>query len=151
MSILERHEMICSIQTFLRVICKRNVTLIDRRGCKFKSLNSALNFQMKEKAGKGIGTAVNQANFITEQENYLWENGFLGSDNTELLCHTLVWVFGIQFALRAGQEHRILRCQNSQLSLQVDESGHEFLQYMEDISETNNGGLSHLRIKRKVV
>ena len=107
---------------------------------------------MKEKAGKGIGSAVNQANFITEeQENYLWENGFLGSDNAELLCHTLVWVFGIQFALRAGQEHRNLRFQNSQLSLQLDESGREFLQYMEDISKTNNGGLSHLRIKRKVV
>ena len=32
-----------------------------------------------------------------------------------------------------------------------DELGHEFLQYMEDIIKTNNGGLSHLRIKRKVV
>ena len=138
------YEMICSVQTFLRVKCKRNVTFIDKRGCKFGSLNSALNFQMKEKAGKGIGTAVNQANFITEeQENYLWENGFL-------LCHTLVWVFGIQFALRAGQEHRNLRFQNSQLSLQLDESSHEFLRYVEDISKTNDGGLSHLHIKRKV-
>ena len=107
---------------------------------------------MKEKAGKGIGTAVNQANFITEeQKNYLWENGFLGSDNAELLCLTLVWVFGIQFALRARQEYRNLIFQTSQLSLQLDESGHEFLQYMEDISKTNNGGLSHLRIKKKAV
>ena len=49
---------------------------------------------------------VNKANLITdEQEDYLWENGFLGSENAELLCHTLVWIFGIQFALRAGQEH----------------------------------------------
>ena len=50
----------------------------------------------------------------------------------ELLYYTLVWVFGIQFALRAGQEHRNLRSKNSQLSLQHDESGNEFLQYMED-------------------
>ena len=62
-----------------------------------------------------------------------------------------MWVFGIQFALRAGQEHRNLRFQNSQLSLQLDESGDEFLQYMEDITKTNNGGLSHLGIKRNVV
>jgi hypothetical protein len=40
---------------------------------------------------------------------------------------------------------------DSQLSLQVDELGKEYLQYVEDISKTNNGGLAHLRIKRKVV
>ena len=107
---------------------------------------------MKEKASQGIGIVVNKANFISEeQENYLWENGSLGSENGELLCHTLVWVFGMQFALRAGQEHRNLRFSNSQLCLQHDESGHEFLQYMEDVSKTNNGGLCHLRVKRKVV
>ena len=39
---------------------------------------------------------------------------------------------------------------NSQLSLQCDELG-EVLQYNENIRKTNNGGLSHLRIKRKVV
>ena len=93
-----------------------------------------------------------QVNFISEkQENYLWENGFLGSENGKLLCHTLVWVFGMQFALRAGREHRNLRFNNSQLCLQHDESGHEFLQYMENVSKTNNGGLCHLRVKRKVV
>ena len=31
------YEMIGSIQTFLRVQCKRNVTLIDKIGCTFRS------------------------------------------------------------------------------------------------------------------
>ena len=44
-----------------------------------------------------------------------------------------------------------MRLRISQLSLQCDELGREFLQYTDDISKTNNGGLSHLRIKRKVV
>ena len=146
------YKMLGSIQTFLQVKCKRNVTLIDKSGRTFRSLNSALNFQMKEKAAQGIGIVVNKANFISEeQENYLWENGFLGSENGELLCHTLVWVFGMQFALRAGQEHWNLSFNNSQLCLQHGESGHEFLQYMEDVSKANNGGLCHLRVKRKVV
>ncbi|XP_022810328.1 uncharacterized protein LOC111347344 [Stylophora pistillata] len=106
---------------------------------------------MKERARQGIGVDVNHANLITqEQENYLWEHGFLGSGNAELLRDTLVWVLGVQFALRAGQEHRNLRLRNSQLSLQCDELGREFLQYTEDIRKTNNGGLSYLRIKRKV-
>ncbi len=68
-----------------------------------------------------------------------------------MLRDTLVYVFGMQFALRAAQEHRNLRRENSQLSLQVDEFADQYLQYYEDISKTNNGGLAHLRIKIKVV
>ena len=110
-----------------------------------------MNFQIKEKAAQGVGVVINQAKFITkDQENFLWENGFLGSKNREILCYTLVWVFGIQFALKAGQEHRNLRFKNSQLSLEHDELECEFLQYMEDINKTNNGGLCHLCVKRKV-
>ena len=45
----------------------QNVTLIDRSGCTFKSLNSDLNFRMKEKAAQGIGIVVNWANFISEK------------------------------------------------------------------------------------
>ena len=45
--------------------CKRNVSLIDKKGCAFRSLNSALNFQMKEKAAQGVGVVVNQAKFVS--------------------------------------------------------------------------------------
>ena len=146
------YEMINSIQTYLRVECKRNLTLIDKSSCVFRKLNSALNYVLKDRAQQGLGVEICQAKGITEeQENYLWLHGFLGSSNGELLRDTLVFVFGMQFALRAGQEHRNLRRRNSQLSLQVDELGKEYLQYIEDISKTNNGGLAHLRIKRKVV
>ena len=53
--------------------------------------------------------------------------------------------------MRAGQEHQNLRFKNSQLSLEHDDSGCKFLQYVEDISKINNGGLYHLRVKKKVV
>ena len=46
-------------------------------------------------------------------KKYLWEHAFLSSDNAELLHDTLLWVLGVQFALRAGQEHRNLRPRNS--------------------------------------
>ena len=37
---------------------------------------------MKERAGQGFGVKVTQAHFISEeQENYLWEQGLLGSSN----------------------------------------------------------------------
>ncbi|CAB4023344.1 Hypothetical predicted protein, partial [Paramuricea clavata] len=126
------YEMISSIQAYLHVECKRNVNLIDKTAHVFRNLNSALNFVMKERAGQGIGVETSQAKFITEeQENYLWEHGFLGCTNAALLRDTLAFVFGLQFALRAGQEHRNLRRENSQLSLQVDEFGDEFLAFIQ--------------------
>ena len=135
---------------YLRVQCKRNITLIDKKG--FTSEFICFKLCNEERARQGIGVDVNQANLTTlEQEDYLWEHGFLGSEDGELLRDTLVWVLGVQFAVRAGQEHRNLRLRNSQLSLQCDELGCEFLQYTEDISKKNNGALSHLRIKRKAV
>ena len=104
------YEMINSIQTYLRVECKRNLTLIDKSSCVFRKLNSALNYVLKDRAQQGLGVKIFQAKGITEeQENYLWLHGFLGSSNGELLRDTLVFVFGMQFGLRAGQEHRNLR------------------------------------------
>ena len=40
---------------------------------------------------------------------------------------------------------------NSQLSLSADRSGAEYLQFVEDVSKSNNEGLVHLRVKNKVV
>ena len=71
------YEILSSIQIYLRVQCKQNITLIDRKGCTFRNLNSALNFVMKERAQQDIGVDINQANLITqEQENYLWNMVF---------------------------------------------------------------------------
>mgnify|MGYP000049554726 CR=1 FL=1 len=68
---------------------------------------------MNEKAASRLSLIVNQAKYIAkEQENFLWENGFLGSENGKILCFNLVWVFGIQFALRTEQEHRNLELEN---------------------------------------
>ena len=56
---------------------------------------------MKEKATSGLGVVVNQAKFIAkEQENFLWENGFLGNEDRKILCFKLVWAFGIHFTWR---------------------------------------------------
>ena len=71
----------------------------------------------------------------------------------ELLRNTIMilFVFGNCFALRAAQEHRNLGTKNSQLSLHTDESGAEYLQYVEHVSKSNNGGPPYLQIKNKVV
>lgn len=102
---------------FSYIHCRYGLQLVDKSCQRFRQLNSALNHQMKEAAAKGIGTTPKQAEVITvEQENDLWERGFLGSDEPEKLRDTVLWLFGLNFALRAGQEHRSLRMQNSQAS-----------------------------------
>ena len=58
---------------------------------------------------------------------------YLGNDSPEVLRNTLVWVLGLNFALRADQEHRNLRIKK------------------EDESKTNSGGLAHAHLKRKTV
>ena len=60
------YEMINSIQTYLRVECKRNLTLIDKSSCVFRKLNSALNYVLKDRAQQGLGVEICQAKGITE-------------------------------------------------------------------------------------
>ena len=58
------YEIINSIQAYLRFKCKRNVNLIDKTACVFRSLNSALNFVTKERAGQSIGVGQRSRKII---------------------------------------------------------------------------------------
>ena len=37
------YEILSSIEMYLRVQCKRNITLIDKKGCTFRNLNKLMN------------------------------------------------------------------------------------------------------------
>lgn len=102
------YEMICSLQGCLRTECWWDLCLIDNKGGRFCSLNSGLNFNLKERAGRGFGGDTNQAQCITPKEiDFLWKKCLLGSINPELLRDVLVFVLGNEFALRAGRNTRI--------------------------------------------
>ena len=64
------YEMICSLQCYLRFQRKGPLFLIDKKFCKFRNLNSALNFVLKERAGEGIGS-------ITSKYIFIWLMSFL--------------------------------------------------------------------------
>ena len=54
-----------------------------------------------------------------------------------------MYLFGIHFALRGGNEHRRLRAVHSQIIKGVDkETGLHYLEYREDVSKTNAGGIT---------
>ncbi|OWF34689.1 uncharacterized protein KIAA1958-like [Mizuhopecten yessoensis] len=107
---------------------------------------------MKNLAKQGFVINKKQAEIITEeQEQLMWEKGVMGTDTPEKLLNTLVYQLGLNFALRAGQEHRNLRCgPYSQITVKQDSDGKTYLEYREDVSKTNAGGLLHRKVTPKV-
>ena len=96
------YEMICSLQCYLLFQRKGSLFLIDKKGCKFRNLNSALNFVSKERAGEGTGRITSYAKVITpDQMEYLWQRGFLESGTPELLRNTVHFVLRNCVASRA--------------------------------------------------
>ena len=70
-------------------------------------------------------------------KEYPWE------DSGTQLVKMLVYMFGLHFALQGGKEHRCLHCINPQIVLKYDDKGKKYLEYTEDISKTNAGGLNN--------
>ena len=65
---------------------------------------------MRNLTRRGIGTMKRKAAPIsTETEADMWSKGILGSDTSTKLVHTVLYLIGIQFALRSRDEHRHLR------------------------------------------
>lgn len=81
-------------------------------------------------------------------ENKLWEMGILGDSDPTTLVNTMVYVFGLHFALRGRDEHRRLR--PSQLTIRAANDGRRYVQYREDVSKTRSGGLKTFKRPLKV-
>lgn len=119
----------------------------------FRQITNTLDKLMKERAEKGIGLKVKQAQVITvEEEETLFSTGVLGLDTPLRLLRLLFYLVGLRFALRAGREHHNLRCgEFGQFNLMTDVDGIEYLQYTEGFSKANQGGLKHCKVNAKSV
>ena len=58
----------------------------------------------------------------------------------QALLDTMIFMSGLYFALRSGQEHRSLRM--DQIRLVEPPAGLSFLLYTENVSKNNPGGLT---------
>ena len=116
----------------------------------FAGFQRTLDSEMKRLRSHGMGVKKKQAEPITaEEENLLWEGGLLGEENPQALLDTMLFLCGIHFALRSGEEHRSL--QLSQFELVVPKEGCARLIYTENYSKNNQGGLQHRKVKPKCV
>ncbi len=122
----------------------------------FTELKFMLDNEMKKRTREGLACPVKQADVITEdQENQLWTMGILGKDKPLQLLRTVLYLLGINLALRAGQEHRVLHSiatgHRNQLSFAVHD-GKRVIIYKEDPgTKTNQGGIRHKKLLGKTV
>ena len=105
---------------------------------------------MKKRAEEGLGLKTKQAEVIdSNKENFLWASGILGNRTPLQLLDTVVFLIGLNYALRSGDEHRNLT--RGQLQLKYCEDGQECLVYTEKFSKANRRGLKDVGVKRKIV
>ena len=119
----------------------------------FSEFRATLDGEMKRLQRSGIGSKKKQAEPLTEEEEeLLWSTGQLGDHSPSALVDTMLFMCGVYFALRSGQEHRNLRFSPSQIELIEEPRGKRaHLRYTEDLSKNNPGGLRGRKHKPKVV
>ena len=117
----------------------------------FAGFRKTLDGEMKRLHSHGLGVAMKQAEPLTvDEENQLWEQGLLGDRTPQTLLDTMLFLCGMSFALRSGQEHRSLQVTQFQLVEPVDGT-RPYLVYSENCSKNNTGGLSDRKVKPKRV
>ena len=148
------YQMIVAIQKFLQ-LNKLRWKLI--HGDSFEDLRIVLDNVMKERCSQNIGAVKKQADLISfEYEEVMWQKNILGEDSPNKLRSTILFLLGINLALRAVDEHYQLRRympgKPSQLSLECNSKGVKCVVYREDTcTKTNDGGLGQMRKERKIV
>ena len=102
----------------------------------FEKLRKSLDIEIKISAQKKLGLKPRQALVVSEEiENFLWDKSFLGNSNPEDLLRTTFYLIGLNFGMRAGDEHRKLS--SDIFSFHTDSDDKEYLLYSEGVSKTN--------------
>ena len=144
------HHIICGIQRHLRMNGKPAIDFFN--DSTFADFKMNLDAEMKRLQKKGLGSTKRQAEPLSiEEEELLWSKGLLGSETPQALVDTMLYMNGLYFALRSGEEHRQLRFNPCQIEL-VERTGQRpFLRYTEDITKNHSGGLKGRKTKPKIV
>ena len=96
---------------------------------------------MKELKATGKFEAHQAAPISEDVEEVLWQKSVLGDSCPQTLVDSLVFYLGLYFTLHSATEHRQLRHNSSQLQLHKNPGTVPYLQYIEDVSESNHGGI----------
>lgn len=119
----------------------------------FHKVRKAVETRMKENARKGLTSGNNKSMYISKEiEEEMWVNGILGSETPSKLVNTLIYLIGLHFALRGGEELRRLRVGKfSQIRSSTDVEGRSCMIYKEDVSKARQGGMKSIGTPPKSV
>ncbi len=141
-------SMLMGLQGYLRLQGRTVDFLNDPE---YDRIKQVLDAEMKRLTAKGTGSNTRKAEALTDKEiEKLWQTKQLGDFNPGVLIRTVLFLNGINFGMRGGQEHRNLRYNPPQITLHKDGKV-PYLKYREDCSKTIQGGLKHRRITKKEV
>ena len=79
---------------------------------------------MKDRPSAGLAIRRRQGQVITLDEESMWNTGVLGSSQ---LLNILIYLLGLNFALRGGHMHRNLRQKTSQITVLTENNGGKYL------------------------
>ena len=142
------HQLCCAILRYVRGV---NPDVDFFQNPEFAPFRKTLDAEMKRlKHDPGIATVARKAEPISDrEEEILWSKGVLGSHSPQTLVDTMVFMAGMYFALRSGEEHRQLRFSSVTLVEKAGSTPH--LLYIESVSKNNPGGLKHRKLDAKQV
>ena len=133
------HHICCGIMRYLR---QNGQPSLDFKDPAFDDFRCTLDSEMKRVQSAGIGTCHRQPEPLTAQEEeQLWKTGHLGDHSPQALVDTILFMCGVYFALRSGQEYRTLRFEPCQIQILQQPGRKACLRYTEDLSKSNPGGL----------
>ena len=145
------YDLFAMINYYLQTNLGRKYSL--HSSIEFLESRKCLNTAMKETEELGILSGANKSKAISlNDESLLWESGILGANDNKQLCQTLIYLIGIHFCLRGGNELRRLRCgPDGQIKHGIDSDGKDCLIYTEDVSKCRQGGVKSLGKPGKIV
>ena len=101
------YGIVCSIMRYVREL-RPQINFF--KDADFAGFQKTMDGEMKRLRSLGLGVKPKRAEPISvKEEGILWENGLLGSHSPQVLLHTMVYLCGLNFALRSGKEHSFLK------------------------------------------
>ena len=98
------HQICCGLQRAIRAAGNTDINFFD--GKEFTPFRELMDGELKRPNGTGKYVYKKKADIITvEMEEIFWKNGLLGDHSPQVLVNTLVYLMGLCFALRSGDDH----------------------------------------------
>ena len=83
--------------------------MLPKNGGTFQDLSHVVENLMKERVKMGMGKVIHSTPISPNMEEKMWKDAILGGHTPVQLQETVMYLTGVNFALRGGDEHKTLQ------------------------------------------